>query len=150
VDISDFDYDEDNFEKDLTKFSVGFSKAKTYFFERVDHWKLLIDAKRFNNILLNEDLGSNQVTGQILGKQFALRLSPITRGDHGLAAVLLTLKDPVNGKQIELDRFNLNVNGEVVSSSGETLLKPQHQDETASIRLFYAILLRVMKAEPWA
>lgn len=148
MELSDFDYNEDKLEKELRKADTGFRRAKEYFFDRFDHWHRLIDVKLSKNVVLNEDPEANKASGEVLGKQFALHLSPVFRGEHGLAAVLLTLKDPVNGKAIELDRFYVDVNGDVLSKEGETLLNSQ--DDLASIKLFYAILRRVLKAEPWA
>ncbi|HEN8732251.1 hypothetical protein U8291_16235 [Pseudomonas sp. A2] len=150
MELSDFDYNEDNFGKDLRRAEVGFKRGKTYFLDLVDHWQRFIDAKLSSDIVLKVDPGSDMATGVILGKQFALHLSQVSRGEHGLTAVLLTLNDRVNKSELELDRFYLNARGEVLSKTGELLLSSQEDDSSASIRLFYAILLRVLKAEPWA
>ena len=150
MEISDFEYNEGNFEMDLRKAEIGFRRAKEYFFERVDHWHRYIEVKLSRDVVLREDPATNKATGEILGKKFALQLSPVFKGEDGLAAVLLTLSVQVSGKAIELDRVYIIVSANIVSNGGETLLYPQDVDNTASIRLLYAILRRVLRAEPWA
>ena len=147
MDLSDFDYDEDNFAKDLHKAQTGFQKAKEHFFDLVEHWQQLTEARFSSYLRISGESVSNKASGDVLGKPFTLHLSQICKGDHGLAVVLLSLTDNVKGTSLELDRFYINVSGDVVTEEGKVLL--DSRDDKASIRLFYAILRRILKADPW-
>lgn len=89
-----------------------------------------------------------QMDGQVLGKPFSVRATPLAMGDAEkpkLYAELVITVPKLNGEAVELSRMMIDRDSELFSLAGEKLLG--NHDEYASYKLFASLINAVLRAK---
>jgi hypothetical protein len=69
----------------------------------------------------------NRLDGEVIGKKFSIRYSPLGREESGVIEAALALQDLVTGEPFEISRFLISQAG-FMSTEGEVLLNRDDQD----------------------
>jgi hypothetical protein len=141
---TDFDFDHDDFKQMLARAARGYEIAKKRFFENVAHWQELGADSFGGKFSVDITSGGNGVDGEVLGKKFAIFLSPIVTEKENYAEAVLSVRDLLADENIEVCRFLVAPNGSVFSTVEEQLLSWEH--DFHSYKLLISIVRRVLRA----
>lgn len=143
---ADFEYDHDQFRGELGKVAYAYKRIKERLLRNFEHWKEL-GAGFFNNQVSFEiGVDGESVSGIAAGKKFAISLTPVAFENDNYALAVVTVVDLVSKLPLEIDRFLISVNGDVLSMERVELLSSE--DEAQSLKLLIAVVRRVIRAIP--
>ena len=138
----DLTQDPDDFAYFLARAGRDFKYAKENFLERIHHWNKLSEIKYGKELVVELLPDQEGFAGSIFGKAFQVRISPIAQGNAGGIESVITMP-ALNGGQIEIDRFFVNSEGDVVSSLSQPRGVP---DDRMSINTLTGIIRVVLEA----
>jgi hypothetical protein len=139
---SDFDFDHDDFEQMLGRAARGFQLAQKRFHENISHWQELARVK-FGGKFSVDIVDGNNIDGLVLGKRFAIALSPIVTEKESYAEAILSGRSLLSDENIEICRFLISPNGSIFSSEEEGLLSSDN--DLHSYKQLIAIARRVLQ-----
>ena len=127
MDKTDFDFDTALFLKQLgvTKFAVR--GATGQLLDLAEHWGQLGREFFGGAISIVAVPEENRLDGEVIGKKFSIRYSPLGRAESGVIEAALALQDLVTGEPFEISRFLISQAG-FMSTEGEVLLNRDDQD----------------------
>ncbi|WP_163020320.1 hypothetical protein [Pseudomonas viridiflava] len=140
MDKSDFDYDSEEFFRDISKTIKYYNYAKESFLSDVKHWKELSGEYIKGNF--SAEVEGNLVRGKIIDRDFVLTISPLVLNSETYALVILFMPHPMGGDPTELSRFLVSRDGNVNSDDGSLLLSAG--DVYKSFKLFVVVLRKVI------
>jgi hypothetical protein len=146
MDAIDFEYDHDNFRTLLAKGARGFELAKAKFIQNAEHWQELRGEYFSKQLSIDISANKDSVSGEVLGKKFRMHLVPLVDDEGGGAQLILTTTNWVTDADIEIDRYTMHANGNLLSSHKEVLL--DWEDNYQSYRHLIAVIRRVLEITP--
>lgn len=146
MDTSDFEYDHDRFRGQLAKGARGFELAKAKFVQNVEHWQELRDEYFSKQLSIELSASQDVVSGEILGKKFRMHVVPLVDDEGGSAQLIISTKDWISGDDIEIDRYIMAANGNILSSNKVELL--DWEDDYQSYRHLIAVVRRMLEITP--
>ena len=146
MDKSDFDYNQQNFEREIIRASKGFSVARDHFLQNVNHWKelasddILLDPASFD--IIND---KRTVVGNFIGRRFTIHIVPRLTLRENYAEVIVFIDHLTSDEKTEVSRFLVSPSGSIHDVNEEPLLN--WDDSYFSYRLVIAIAHRVLGRE---
>ncbi|WP_032644269.1 hypothetical protein, partial [Pseudomonas syringae group genomosp. 3] len=107
-----------------------------------EHWETLGRERLAGIVSISSDAGENKIYGDVLGKKFSLRYAAFAMEGDGALEAVLTTQDLVTGKDVELSRFLVSGEGDILSMSGEKILEIEYRD--TPLKSLFAIVKYVM------
>ena len=142
---ADFDYDYDQFRGELNTVTYAYKRIKDKLMQNFEHWKEL--GPKFLSDQLSVEVGEDgeSVAGLVVGKHFSISLTPLAIENDNYALAVLTTVNSVSKLPVEIDRFLVSINGDVLSMEREVLL--DWDNEYQSLKLLVAVARRVIRAD---
>lgn len=128
----DLTQDPDDFAYFLARAGREFKYARDNFLEHIHHWNKLSEIKYGKELMVELLPNKEGFAGSIFGKSFQVQISPITQGDAAGIESVITMP-ALNGGQIEIDRFFVSREGDVVSSLSQPRGVPDDQMSTNTL-----------------
>lgn len=138
----DFEFDADQFQKELgvTKFAVKGAMAKLD--RMIEHWIDLGANYLGKGASFNAVPNESRVDGEVLGKKFSIHYSPLSKDANGVLEVGISAQHLVTGKPFVVSQFLIKPDGAILTLSGEELLN--RDDSEWSYKMMVAVLRRVL------
>lgn len=140
----DFEYDHDDFQRDLARAARNFKRAQENFYSKAEYWSEL--GPKFFGGMITIKTEAGNIIGQVAGKNFAIAVMPLTNETGSYALASVSIPNLYDEFRTEVVRFLVDENGGVTGDGGAKLLS--NEDETPDYRLLAAIVRRVLAAEP--
>lgn len=139
----DFSIDHDGFENLLSRVNREWDRSRKSFEYHVERWQDIATHHYGSLAEINYSSEESLVTGAVLGRAFELRLNALKIADAGYAEAVLTSKG-IDGETIELDRFLINKEGNVLNTRAELVLSDS--EVAQSYRIMIAVFAKVIES----
>ncbi|KAI2693243.1 hypothetical protein [Pseudomonas sp. TNT3] len=137
----DFAQEPDVFVNYLSKIGRDYNHAKSNFLGYIDHWKLLAE-RNYGHLVIIEHLPDERgYSGTILGKPFAIEITPIAVEAEGRVEAIVTVPH-LGGGKTEIGRFRINRDGAL--ADGDAQNGGSH-DDYMSVKIFMGVLKQVLE-----
>lgn len=139
----DFEYDHDDFKKDILKTAFAYQRLSNRFGEVVEHWKELGTDYLSGSIVVDAESTSSRVTGNACGKPFAINLVPLIAHGENYALATVSTNNLLDGEPVELCQFLISIRCGIWSTEGEELIDAD--DDHLGFKLLVAISRKLLK-----